>query len=198
MAIHDLHYHWYFPKNVAYHIHRGLTAQNYSDEIVRLPVKPHIDYQALADGTALMQGGATSHTANISQEVLIDAAIGVLVWPAKNPVINTIKNVWSVMLRRISGMNPLPKIAAGLNAACTVNDRTSLRRAHDDHWTAVRADFVPSSKIGVDIFIIIEYLDGFLKFSLFAPVLRLMHSIHAFIHVLKTYTVRSILPNKCI
>ena len=159
----DLHNHWYFPKNVAYHIHRGLTAQNCSDEIVRPPVKPHIDYQALADGTAFMQGGTTPHTANISQEVRADAAIRVLVWPAKNPDINIIKNVWSVMLRRINGMKPLPQNAARLHVACTVNGRTSLRRAHDDHWTAVRSDFVPSSKIEVDIFIIIEYLDWFLK-----------------------------------
>ena len=40
--------------------------------------------------------------------------------------------------------------------------------AHDDHWTALRADFVSSSKIELDIFIIIEYLDGLLNFSLFA------------------------------
>ena len=42
------------------------------------------------------------------------------------------------------------------------------RRAHNDHWTAFHSDIVPSSKIEVDIFIIIEYLDGFLKFSEFA------------------------------
>ena len=46
--------------------------------------------------------------------------------------------------------------AAELHAACTVNDRTSQRRAHDDQRTAFRAEFVPSSKLGVDIFIIIE------------------------------------------
>ena len=60
------------------------------------------------------------------------------------------------MLKRINGVNPLPKSAAELHAACTVNDRTSHRRAHDDQWTALRADFVPSSKLEVDIFIIIE------------------------------------------
>ena len=50
------------------------------------------------------------HTARISQEVLIGAAFDVPVWPAKNPDINIIKNVWSVMLRRIYGVNPLSKM----------------------------------------------------------------------------------------
>ena len=48
--------------------------------------------------------------ARISQEALTGAALDVLEWPAKNPDINIIKNVWSVLLRRIYGMNPLSKI----------------------------------------------------------------------------------------
>ena len=92
-----------------YHIHRSLAAQYYINEIIRPHVKPHIDHHTLADGTAFMQGGATPHTARISQEVLTGAAIDALVWPAKNPDINIIKNVGSVMLRRIKCVNPLPK-----------------------------------------------------------------------------------------
>ena len=177
MAIHNLHYHWYFPKYVAYHIHRSLAAQNYTDDILRPHVKPHIDNHALADETAFMQGGATPHTARIRQEVLTGAAIDVLVWPAEKPHysdvimgamasqitslttvysshlfrrrskktsklsdtglcegnslvpaqmasnaenfsnlkssswdISIIKNLWSVLSRRINGVNPLPKM----------------------------------------------------------------------------------------
>ena len=60
------------------------------------------------------------------------------------------------MLRRINGVNPLPKNAAELHAACTVDDRTSHGRAHNDQWTALHADLVPSSKLDVDILGIIE------------------------------------------
>ena len=156
MSIHKLHYQWYFPKNAVFHIHGGLTAQNNIDEIRRPHVKPLIDNHALADETAFMQGGATPHTARISQEVLTYAAIDVLVWSVKNPNINIIKNVWSVILSVINGVDPLLKNAAEFHAAGTENDRTSHRRAHDDKWTALRADFVPSWKLGVDMFIVIE------------------------------------------
>ena len=61
-------------------------------------------------GLPLCKGGATPHTARINQEVLTGVAIDVLVWPAKNSDINIIKNVWSVMLRRINGVDPLPKM----------------------------------------------------------------------------------------
>ena len=66
VAIQNVHNHLYFPKNATYHIHRGLTAQNYTDEILKLHVKPHIDNLTLADGTDFMQQGATSHTARSS------------------------------------------------------------------------------------------------------------------------------------
>ena len=103
-----------------------------------------------------MHGGATPNTARISQEVLTGAAFDVLMWPAKTPAINIFTYEWSVMLRRVDGVNPLPKNATELHAACTVNDRTSHRRAHDGQWTALCTDFVTSSKLEVDIFITIE------------------------------------------
>ena len=78
MAIHTMHYHWYFPKNAASHIHRGLTAQKYTDDILMPHVKPHIDNHALVDQTAFMHGGATPHTARISQEVFTGVAIDVI------------------------------------------------------------------------------------------------------------------------
>ena len=46
------HFYCYFPKNVPYHIHRGLNAQNYTDEI--LSQAGHIDYHALPDTTVFM------------------------------------------------------------------------------------------------------------------------------------------------
>ena len=100
-----------------------------------------------------MQDGAT---AMVSQKVLNKSAIDVLLWPAKSPDINVIKNVWSVMSRRINGMNPLPRNATELHAECTVNDRTSHRRAHYDQWTALHADLAPLSKLTVDLLIFID------------------------------------------
>ena len=35
-------------KNVPHHIHRGITANNFTDEILRFHCKPHIDYHGRA------------------------------------------------------------------------------------------------------------------------------------------------------
>ena len=80
-----------------------------------------------------MQDGATPHTARISQAFLTNATIGVLLWPAKSPDINTTENAWSVISRRINSMDPLLRNAAELRAACTVNGRISHWRAYDDY-----------------------------------------------------------------
>ena len=59
----NLHWYWYFPTNAPYHIHRGLTIQDRTYEI--LPAKPYIDYHALADRAVFMQD--SPHKARIIQ-----------------------------------------------------------------------------------------------------------------------------------
>ena len=73
-------------------------------------------YYALADGAVFRQEGATPQAARIRQKVLNSAAIDVPLWPTKCPYINIIKNVWSVILRRINGMDQFPR-----NAFCVVD-----------------------------------------------------------------------------
>ena len=47
-----------------------LSAQKCIDEIVRPHVKSYVDNHALANSTVFMRGGAKSHTARISLDVL--------------------------------------------------------------------------------------------------------------------------------
>ena len=127
-------------------------------------VRPHIAFHALADWGAVMQDGATPHTARISHAFLTNATIGALLWSTKSPDISTIENAWSVILRRINSMDPLLRNAAELRAACTVNGWTSHWRAYDDYWSALHTEFAPSSKLKVDMVIIIQYCNnGFFK-----------------------------------
>ena len=172
-------------------------AQNYTDKIIRPHVKPHIDNRALADGAAFMQGGPTPHTARLSQEVLIGAAIDVLVWSAKNPDINIIKKVWSVMLKRINGVNPLPKNAIEIHATCTVYDRTSHIGAHttiSGQRSAPTSCLCRSSR-WTHLLSLNSWMDFWSSHYLRVKfVLRLMHAFHALIHVLKTYNERAFYP----
>ena len=64
-------------------IHEGLTAQKYTDEMVKSHVKPHVDNHALADSIVFLPGGAKPHIARISQGVLVSATN--LLLSAKNP-----------------------------------------------------------------------------------------------------------------
>ena len=148
-------------------MHRGLTAYDYTDEILSPPVKPHDDYHALADRAVFIHDGAIPHTSKVKQESLPNVTTGFLLWPAKCPDSITVKKVYSIILRHTKVINPLPKNAAELRTAHTLMSRSSHSCAHDDQWTALHTDFAPSSKIEVDMLIVIEWLNGFSKFSLF-------------------------------
>ena len=53
----------------------------------------------------------------MSEGFLANAAIDVLLWPAKGPDINIIESIWSYISRRINGMNPLHRNTVGFRAA---------------------------------------------------------------------------------
>ena len=99
------------------HIHGGLTAQKYTDDILRPHAEQRIDNHALANRAVFMQDGASPHTARVSQEFLVNAAIDVLLSSAKSIDISIIENIWSYISRRINCMNPLPRNDAELRAA---------------------------------------------------------------------------------
>ena len=62
-------------------------------------VSKDVRLHALADRAVLKQDGATLRSARISQKFLTSATIDALLWPAKSPYINTVQNIWSVILR---------------------------------------------------------------------------------------------------
>ena len=86
--------------------HEVLTAQKYTDEMVRPHVKPRFDNHALAESTVFMRDGTKLRTERKSQDVLASATS--LLLSANNPDICIIENLWSIMSRSIIGMNPLP------------------------------------------------------------------------------------------
>ena len=108
---------------------------------------------------------------------------------AKSPCVNTIKKLWLFISRPIDFMHPFPRNSTELHAACTVNDRTSHRRTHDDQWTALHADFAPSSTWWTCWLSLNNWADFWSSHYLRVKfILRLMHSIH----ILKTCTEMSI------
>ena len=172
-----------FSNNSAYHIHRGPTAEKYTVEILRPNVKQHIAYYALADWAALVQDGATPQTAMIRQKAFNNAAIDVLLWPGKSPYINIIKNIWSVISRRINGMNPLRWMTEHhIGVHTTISGQRSTPTSR--HCRSSRRTYWLLLNIWMD-FRSSHYLH--VKF-----ISRLLHSIHVLIHVLKTLTERSI------
>ena len=124
--IQNWHYYRYFPKMPIPYSQRH-NAQNYIDEILRPHVEPHTDYHALAN-TVSMQEGVTPIQLCYSQEFLTSTT-DVLLWPVKSPDSDTTESAWSVVLRRINGINPLSRNSAKLRAAWILTGRTSHRHA---------------------------------------------------------------------
>ena len=79
----------------------------------------------------------------MSEGFLANAAIDVILWPAKGPDINISESIWSYISRRIDGMNPLPRNTAGLRAAVHNEwqsvTQARIRRFSDQRCTPIRA-----------------------------------------------------------
>ena len=148
--------------------------------------------------TAFMQGGAAPHT-RIRQEVLTSAATAILLWPARNPDISIIKNVWSVMLRvsmvsihcrkmQLSFMQRAQWMTEHhIGARTTISGQHSLPNlclGRSSRWT-----YSLSRNSWMEF-----WSSHYLRVRF---VLRLMLSIHTYIDpCFKTYNVRKFYPIK--
>ena len=113
----------------------GPTAQKYTDHILGPHDEPHIDLSCI--------GRYSWFQASISERFFANAAIYVLLWPAKGPDINIIESIWSYISRPINGMNPLPRNTTGLRVAVHNEWRgvtqARIRRFSDQRCTPIRA-----------------------------------------------------------
>ena len=97
----------FLKKSISNHIHRGLTIENYADEILGAHVKPQIDYHALADRAVFtsMQDAATPHTVRMNKP-RISYQSDIWCPSVASKDINTFE---SVISSYINGINSLPR-----------------------------------------------------------------------------------------
>ena len=137
--------------------------------------------------------------ARISEGFLANAAIYVLLWPAKGPDINISESMWSYISRRINGMNPLHRNTTGLRAAVHNEwqsvTQARIRRFSDQRCTPIRA-IVQACQLTCQL-LMNSWMD-FLSRHYFCAkfLLRLMHNIHSLIHVKKSILKGHFLPIK--
>ncbi|GFW70883.1 transposable element Tcb2 transposase [Trichonephila clavipes] len=83
-----------------------MTGQRYIDEVLL----PHVRLfrGAVGDKFVFMDDNATCHQTLAVQDCLDSKGIQRLVWPARSPDLNPIKNVWDALGRQVAGRNYPP------------------------------------------------------------------------------------------
>ncbi|CAH1973217.1 unnamed protein product [Acanthoscelides obtectus] len=74
-----------------FHGRRGLTAARYIEEMLAIHVVPYDDY--IGDEFTFMHDKATSHTARIVQDYIVEVCFRVKQWPAYSSDLNPIENL---------------------------------------------------------------------------------------------------------
>ncbi|GFX04694.1 transposable element Tcb2 transposase [Trichonephila clavipes] len=97
-----------------------MTGQRYIDEVLL----PHVRLfrGAVGDKFVFMDDNATCHRTFAVQDCLDSEGIQRLVWPARSPDLNPIKNVWDALGRQVDGRNYLP------------TNKNTLIRALTEEW----------------------------------------------------------------
>ncbi|GFT28181.1 transposable element Tcb2 transposase [Trichonephila clavipes] len=97
-----------------------MTGQRYIDEVLL----PHVRLfrGAVGDKFVFMDDNATCHRTFAVQDCLDSEGIQRLVWPARSPDLNPIKNVWDALGRQVDGRNYPP------------TNKNTLIRALTEEW----------------------------------------------------------------
>ncbi|GFU15429.1 transposable element Tc1 transposase [Trichonephila clavipes] len=97
-----------------------MTDQPYIDEVLL----PHVRLfrGAVGDEFVFMDDNATCHRTLAVQDCLDSEGIQRLVWPARSPDLNPIKNVWDALGRQVAGRNYPP------------TNKNALIRALTEEW----------------------------------------------------------------
>ncbi|GFY36302.1 transposable element Tc1 transposase [Trichonephila clavipes] len=97
-----------------------MTGQRYIDEVLL----PHVRLfrGAVGDKFVFINDNATCHRTLAVQDCLDSESIQRLVWPARSPDLNPIKNVWDALERQVAGRNYPP------------TNKNTLFRALTEEW----------------------------------------------------------------
>ncbi|GFT71974.1 transposable element Tc3 transposase [Trichonephila clavipes] len=108
-----------------------MTGQRYIDEVLL----PHVRLfrGAVGDKFVFMDDNATCHRTIAVQDCLHSEGIQRLVWPARFPDLNPIKNVWDALGRQVAGRNSPPTYKNTLIRTLTVEwDKLPQQLLDDD------------------------------------------------------------------
>ncbi|GFW72797.1 transposable element Tcb2 transposase [Trichonephila clavipes] len=97
-----------------------MTGQRYIDEVLLSHVR--LFRGAVGDKFVFMDDNATCHRTLAVQDCLDSEGIQSLVWPARSPDLNPIKNVWDALGRQVAGRNYPP------------TNKNTLIRALTEEW----------------------------------------------------------------